>query len=102
MGCQKRAWAFRTPRSKDNASLWCQGLAKSMSVTGPEKTPTKSFPEGGARELPFIVMAWFQDQVEIIPLPSSLPPCLPSNSGQMKESLQMEGNAAFSFVALGA
>lgn len=90
------------PADKGNALLQCQGPAKPMLVTGPEKATVKSFPKGGAGELPFIVTAWFQEQVKIIPFPSSLPPCLPSNSWQMKESLQMQGNATFSFVALGS
>lgn len=84
------------PADKGSVLLQCQGPAKPMPITRPEEAAVKSFPEGGAGNCHLLLC--FQDQVKIILLPSSLPPCLP---GRWK-SLQMHGNATFSFVALGA
>ena len=102
MGCQRGEGAMRAPHRKGQCFTAVSRPSQANASYEPEKFPVKSFPEGEARELSFFVMAWLQDQFEIIPLLSSLPPCLPSISGQMKESLQMQGNSTFSFVALGA
>lgn len=74
-----------------------QGILQSRATLCCQRLGLKR-PEAG--ELPFVLVTRFQEQVNKTPVPPFVSPSLPSNSEQMKQSLQKQSNSAFYFVAL--